>query len=91
MCGLCAVGILCSSHDSFGLIQLRCRMIHYKAIYTGKLQWQEKQNSHCSLTVQDKGISFNGKRSDIFKTKSMIVFFTSDRSAVTSHISVEPK
>lgn len=42
MSELCAAGILHPSHHTFGLIQLRCRLTHTKAIYTGKCDMTKK-------------------------------------------------
>lgn len=45
MSELCAAGILHPSHHTFGLIQLRCRLTHTKAIYTGKCDMTKKSKT----------------------------------------------
>ena len=99
--GLCAIDFLCPSLDSFGLIQLRCRMAHVRAIYTGNrdmiIKGKKKKNSYCSLTVHEKGIKFYSKKIWYVQYQIKVFFlnalfnFTVDEDAVTGHIRVRPK
>lgn len=52
--GLCAVGFLCPSCDSFGLIQLRCRMAHPKVIYTRNCNMIKKKKKNQLLFPYSK-------------------------------------
>lgn len=52
--GLCAVGFLCPSCDSFGLIQLRCRMAHPKVIYTRNCNMIKKEKKNQLLFPYSK-------------------------------------